>query len=140
MRRLGAILVLAIAGLFPLVRYQPNTDAATRASPALQPDTSASPTPSSDAGGKSVDGSLVQTEYGPYQVRVVFSGTKITDVQLITEPSDRHSRRIADSAAPTLRQEALQGQSANLDSVSGATATSDAYAESLQAAIDSQGR
>ncbi|MCI2420365.1 FMN-binding protein [Saccharopolyspora sp. K220] len=139
MRRFGAILALAVAGLFPLVRYQPSSDAAMRASPAPQSDASAAPPSSAGDVGKSVDGSLVRTEYGPYQVRVMFVGAKITDVQLITEPADRHSKRIASRAAPTLRQEALRAQSANLDAVSGATTTSEAYATSLQAAIDARG-
>jgi uncharacterized protein with FMN-binding domain len=83
-----------------------------------------------------VEGSTVDTEFGPYQVQVVFTGNKITDVRLITEPSDPHSQRIAANAAPTLREEALQAQNATIDTVSGATTTSEAYAQSLQAAID----
>jgi len=39
-----------------------------------------------------------------------------------------------------LREEALQSQNAKIDTVSGATITSQAYAQSLQAAIDSNGR
>ncbi|WP_347405358.1 ferric reductase-like transmembrane domain-containing protein [Micromonospora sp. WMMD980] len=41
-----------------------------------------------------------------------------------------------DYAVPILRQEALTAQSARIDSVSGATVTSDGYRESLQSAID----
>ena len=47
--------------------------------------------------------------------------------------------RISRAAAPILREEALQAQSANIDTVSGATYTSEAYAQSLQAALDSAG-
>lgn len=61
---------------------------------------------------KTVTGSMVNTPFGPYQVQVVFTNTTIADVQLITEPGDRHSQRIAASAAPILRQEALQAQNA----------------------------
>ena len=43
------------------------------------------------------------------------------------------------AAAPILREEALQANSANIDTVSGATYTSLAYAQSLQAALDSAG-
>ena len=39
-------------------------------------------------------------------------------------------------AAPTLRREALAAQSAKIDTVSGATYTSEGYRQSLQAAID----
>ena len=38
---------------------------------------------------------------------------------------------------PLLREQALQAQSANIDGISGATYTSAAYQESLQAALDS---
>ena len=38
-------------------------------------------------------------------------------------------------ALPLLRQAALQAQSANVDMVSGATYTSEAFVESLQAAL-----
>lgn len=140
MRKALAAVVLTIAGLIPLLRYHPDSTApaATSAAPAV-PGTSApaSPAPS---GSRTVDGATVDTEFGPYQVRVTFAGTRITDVRLITEPGDRHSRRIAAGAEPTLRQEALTAQSASIDTVSGATATSEAYAQSLQAAIDGGGR
>ena len=117
----------------------PHIDTAAPALPkvgAIAPAPSGLPAPSRQ---KTVDGSIVDTEFGPYQVQVVFTGNKITDVQLITEPSDRHSQRIAANAAPTLRVEALQAQSARIDTVSGATTTSEAYAQSLQAAIDGKG-
>ena len=145
MRRVCAVVALTIAGLIPLLRYHPSPSApastAVHASASPQIGTAARapsglPTPSRQ---KIVDGSTVNTEFGPYQVRVVFTGNNITDVQLITEPSDRHSQRIAANAAPTLRVEALQAQSARIDTVSGATTTSEAYAQSLQAAIDGNG-
>jgi uncharacterized protein with FMN-binding domain len=40
-----------------------------------------------------------------------------------------------DAAEPLLRQEALRAQSAQIDVLSGATYTSDAYAQSLQSAL-----
>ena len=52
-------------------------------------------------------------------------------------PTDRsRSASISSQAAPILREEALQAQDANIDIVSGATYTSEGYAESLQAALD----
>jgi uncharacterized protein with FMN-binding domain len=44
--------------------------------------------------------------------------------------------QISASAAPILRQEALQAQSAQIDMVSGATYTSEGYQQSLQGALD----
>ena len=42
-------------------------------------------------------------------------------------------------AAPMLRQESLTAQSARIDIVSGATYTSEGYAQSLQSALDQAG-
>jgi uncharacterized protein with FMN-binding domain len=56
-------------------------------------------------------------------------------------PSDKpKSARISQAAGPRLRQEALSAQSANIDVVSGATYTSEGYAQSLQGALDQIGR
>ena len=55
-------------------------------------------------------------------------------------PSDRaRSRYISSIAGPELRQEALQARSANIDVISGATYTSESYAQSLQGALDQAG-
>lgn len=82
-------------------------------------------------------GDAVDMEYGTVQVQITVRGTRITDVEALQLPdSSRQSRQINDYAAPQLRQEALDAQSANIDTVSGATYTSDAYRESLQSAID----
>ena len=52
--------------------------------------------------------------------------------------SYEHSRSqfISQQAGPLLQQEALQAQSAQIDIVSGATYTSESYAQSLQSALD----
>jgi uncharacterized protein with FMN-binding domain len=82
-------------------------------------------------------GSVVTTRFGPVQVQVTISGGAITDVTALQMPSrDGHSQQIAELAEPILRQEALQAQSARIDLLSGATYTSEAYAESLQSALD----
>jgi uncharacterized protein with FMN-binding domain len=97
------------------------------------------PTAQADTSGKTVTGPEVDTRYGPVQVEVTVSGGKVTDVVAVQLPSGGHSGRISNNVAPILRQEALQAQSANIDTVSGATYTSEAYAQSLQAALDSAG-
>jgi uncharacterized protein with FMN-binding domain len=141
MRRAAIALVLTAAGLVPLLRYHPSvatvSSAASTPSSTGNTNTASPPTSASGASGtRTVTGSEVETEFGPYRVQATFNGSTITDVQIIETPQDRRSQRIAESAAPTLRQEALQAQSAKIDTVSGATATSEAYAQSLQAAID----
>ena len=86
-----------------------------------------------------VTGPEVDNEFGPVQVEITVSGGKLVDVVAIQLPSGGRSGRISRAAAPILREEALQAQSANIDTVSGATYTSLAYAQSLQAALDSAG-
>jgi uncharacterized protein with FMN-binding domain len=83
------------------------------------------------------DGDVVNTRYGPVQVQVQIADGTVSDVAVVQYPSsDSKSERISARALPTLRTEALTAQSATIDTVSGATYTSEGYAESLQAALD----
>lgn len=85
------------------------------------------------------EGAVYNTPYGPMQVSATISGGKITSVDWLQLPSDRHSQRINDYAAPQLVQEALEVQSANVTSISGASYTSEGFKNSLQAALDDAG-
>jgi uncharacterized protein with FMN-binding domain len=95
------------------------------------------PAQSLPSGSRTVTGPAVDTPFGPVQVRVSFSGGRITDVQAVQTPN-AHMRSVAINqyATPILHQEVLSAQSASVDLVSGATWTSEAYVQSLQAAID----
>jgi len=85
-------------------------------------------------------GSTVQTRYGPVQVSVTFTAKKITAVQALQVPSGHQtSVMINNYAAPILAQEAVAANSAKIDTVSGATFTSQAYKTSLQSAITQLG-
>ena len=109
------------------------------------PATAAAPAPSRAPGGAgaagttTVDGPVVDTRFGPVQVRIDVAAGRIADVVALQLPTGRHSGQISSYSEPILRQEALQAQSAHIDTVSGATYTSDAYAQSLQAALDKAG-
>ncbi|HEY2702483.1 MAG TPA: FMN-binding protein [Candidatus Dormibacteraeota bacterium] len=101
----------------------------------------ATPAPSPAGGSHLRDGRYsgedVSMRYGDVQVRVVVSGGRITDVQAVQLPSDRsRSAYISQVAGPMLHDEVLTAQSAQIDTISGATYTSDAYAQSVQAALD----
>jgi uncharacterized protein with FMN-binding domain len=86
---------------------------------------------------RTVAGPSVETdEWGPVQVTIIVKGKKITDVQTASPHSKRRSAFINDQAVPLLRQEVLQVQSAQINIISGATQTSDAFGQSLQAAIN----
>ncbi|MER6419601.1 FMN-binding protein [Streptomyces sp. NPDC001137] len=133
MKRAIPVVVLSIAGLVPVWRYEPSVGGtASTAEPASTPSASASAGTSS---GTVVKGTTIQTEKGPVQVQVTFSGEKITAVKMLQQPN--HPQTAA--AVPKLVAETLKAQSADIDTVSGATITSEAYKKSLQAAIDSNG-
>ncbi len=74
--------------------------------------------------------------YGNVQVQVTILNGKITDVIFLDYPQDRrNSIVINNEAMPYLKQETIQAQSANIDIVSGATATSEAFQQSLASAL-----
>ncbi len=79
----------------------------------------------------------MDTRFGPVQVQVSVAGGKVTAATVLQVPNqDRHDQMINSRAVPILNAEAVSAQSAKIDAVSGATVTSDAYAESLQSALD----
>jgi uncharacterized protein with FMN-binding domain len=109
--------------------------------PSPSPSDSSAPTPSPSSGTGLKDGTYtgqdVFTQFGDVQVKVTISGGKITDVQALQLPFDRpRSQEISHYVGQPLHDEVLQAQSAQIDIISGATYTSDAYAQSVQAALD----
>ena len=85
---------------------------------------------------RTIQGPSVGMQWGPIQVTVKVKGKKIIDISA-TYPTERpRSQFINEQAIPMLRQEVLQLQSAQIDLIGGATMTSEAYAQSLQAALD----
>lgn len=126
MKRAVPVLLLTVAGLVPLWRFEatPETVAVDVPLP--------SGTPSGSA--ETVSGSLVRTSHGDVQVQVTFEGDRITAVTMLKQPGSAPTRR----AVPLLIEGTLTAQSADVDTVSGATTTSEAYVTSLQAAIDAK--
>jgi uncharacterized protein with FMN-binding domain len=81
-------------------------------------------------------GTDFQTPFGPVQVQVTLGNGRITAVQALHYPSsDPHSSAISQYAIPRLVQATLQAQSAQVDTVSGATFTSQAFMQSVQSAL-----
>ncbi|HWH10638.1 MAG TPA: FMN-binding protein [Solirubrobacteraceae bacterium] len=86
----------------------------------------------------SYTGQAVDTRYGTVQVAVTVGGGRITGVNFLALPEDRQrSQVISSEATPLLRSEALQAQSGNVNLLSGATYTSEGFAQSLQSALAS---
>ncbi|MET8157299.1 FMN-binding protein [Sphaerisporangium sp. NPDC005289] len=95
---------------------------------------------SSGGNGRVVAGDAADTRWGPVQVEVTLSGRKVTAIRVLRSPDgNRRDIVINERALPILEQEALAAQSAQIDTVSGATYTSEGYARSLQSALDKAG-
>lgn len=76
-------------------------------------------------------------QYGVVQIRIVAEGGKIVSATALSAPSSNgRDQAINGQAIPILDREVVQAGSANVDAVSGATYTSNAYRQSVQAAID----
>lgn len=145
MRRALPAIAASAAALTWLLHAQGVVDAGVDSSPSTVDDLSAAATgsgaeaapTSSDAARTTVDGPTVDTRYGPVQVEVVLAGSQVVEVRVLQSPSDaRRSVSINERAVPLLNEQVLSAQSAQIDGVSGATYTTDAYEESLQAALD----
>ncbi|MEU8753438.1 FMN-binding protein [Streptomyces chartreusis] len=106
----------------------------TSSAPSAPKTTAAAPTT------RTVTGSTAETKYGPVQVRITLTGSRITEATAVRSPDETaRSRDINSTAVPKLNQETLQAQSADVDTVSGATYTSAGYRQSLQSALDRAG-
>ncbi|MBI1794963.1 MAG: FMN-binding protein [Chloroflexi bacterium] len=117
---------------------------ASSANTVPQPASSSNPAPAANQTSSSTykngtfTGPQVDAYYGIVQVEAIVQNGKIADVQFLEYPNERQtSVRINSIAMPYLQQEAVQAQSANVDLVSGATLTSQAFIMSLQSALNS---
>jgi uncharacterized protein with FMN-binding domain len=97
-------------------------------------------TSAEDDHGRTVTGPVVENRYGNDQVRITLSGTRIVKAVALELPQERAQSTLrsdkVDAAYSGTSGQVVQRQSANLDTVSGATYTSNSYKQSLQAAID----
>ncbi|WP_330271414.1 FMN-binding protein [Lentzea sp. NBC_00516] len=162
MKRAIPVLALSVAGLVPVWIYSPGaahegeinevaaaptqeqqqtttqqtvpktTGSAPKATGAAPKTTTPQQQTQQQAQNRTVPGPAVNTSEGTVQVQVTLQGTKIIDVKALRAPNSDPTRM----ALPLLRQSALKAQSADIDTVSGATATSEGYQKSLQAALD----
>lgn len=116
----------------------PATTPTTRSSgPATTP-TSQPPVPSTTGG--TVSGSAVgpveQYGYGQLSVRVTIVNGRITALDTATlQTAESYSQQLATQVIPMLRSEILKAQSLQVNAISGATYTSEAYGTSVQAAL-----
>jgi len=159
MRRIVTAILSTVSTLVLIFGYHTSTnDAAVSASPVVQQPSSSGSTStsrSSKQSGSSTSkpsqpskasratsaaaftGDVAGTRWGPVQVRITVRGGKVTRAQAVQYPQGTSTdAQINGNALPILDQEVVQKQSASIDTVSGATVTSDGYLQSLQSAID----
>ena len=122
--------LLGLLFLYPTSTNRTDSPSATAAKPGV-----VSTGPSS--GVLTVNGTSAGTRYGPVQVRVTIRSHRLVAVTALVYPSSgRRDQEISSFALPQLDREAIAAQNAQIDTVSGATFTSDGYRRSLQSALD----
>jgi hypothetical protein len=163
------VVALSIAGFIAVWRFEPGppvqNTAVAQAPPAVTapstPSTSAPP-PSTSAGGPTggtsssapppsappsstpdsanatvtTQGTPEWSTYGTVQVQVTFTGSRMAAITLLQAPDGGRAL----TALPKLQEAAIEAQSADIDTVTGATETSESYKTSLQAAINARGK
>lgn len=81
-------------------------------------------------------GPVVDAYYGLIQIQAIVRGGRLMGIRVLKYPSDRQtSVYINRQALPMLQDEVVSAQSENVDIVSGATLTSEAFIMSLGAAL-----
>ena len=156
MRRIVTAILSTITAVVLIFGYHTSTNnTAAAASPVVQqpaPPSSAPPSRSGKKSGSSTPspspaskpspattytGGVADTRWGPVQVQITVRGHKITRARAVQYPQGAsNDAQINGYALPVLDQEVVQKQCAAIDTVSGATVTSDGYLQSLQSAID----
>jgi uncharacterized protein with FMN-binding domain len=139
-------IIVILVGLYVLFANtqgnMTNTDGATPT-----PGTTPTPETSPDAGtrtGQYKDGTytgiVANAFYGNIQVVATITGGKITSVSVPVYPDHPgHTTQVTDATIPVLKQEAITAQGANVQIVSGATQDSQAFQQSLAAALAQAG-
>jgi uncharacterized protein with FMN-binding domain len=159
MRRVVLVFMSTVTTLMLLFGYHTSTNNGSLvSSPMVQTPAATDPAPSSrtsSGGGSSTakpspgttsspavaaasyTGGVADTRWGPVQVRITVRGGKITRARAVQYPQGTNiDAQINNYALPILDQEVVQKQSVSIDTISGATVTSDGYLQSLQSAID----
>jgi uncharacterized protein with FMN-binding domain len=91
------------------------------------------------AGGptRQATGKLIQYGYGELSVTVTVQGSQITGISVpVLRTAEPYSQQLAAQVLPMLKSEVLASHSPRINAVSGATYTSQAYAYSIQSALD----
>jgi uncharacterized protein with FMN-binding domain len=159
MKRVALAIVSTVAALVLLLSFKTHSTSVAAPSAAASSTSSAatgSSSSRSDSSGRSsgtsrtkssissaaktYTGSAVETQYGPVQVQVTIKSGTITAANAVDYPtSDPRDAQINAYAIPALNSETTAANSAQIDTISGASYTSAGYISSLQSALDKAG-
>lgn len=87
---------------------------------------------------REITGPAVSFQWGTLQVAIKVAGTRVVDAWAVTAPGGS-SQLFTQQSVPTLRSSTIAAQSADIATVSGASATSAAWKQSLAAALAEAG-
>lgn len=120
------------------VGVQPGTPAPEAAHHVHDEDAGAPPPPEPPGPGETVvNGAVVTTPFGPLQVQIRLLDRRIVAAHAIVFPREGLADKAVNYyAVPLLQEATIEVQSAQIDTVSGATETSEGYRHSLQSALD----
>ncbi|MGW7165883.1 FMN-binding protein, partial [Streptomyces sp. NPDC054884] len=138
LRRVVLATAATVSGVVLLLSLKPSSDPG--AAQAAAPGAGAAQEAAQGGAGAVVSGTMTgdaaQTQYGAVQVRITVVENKITKAEAVQAPKGGTSTQKTELAVPKLNAAVVARQSANIDTVSGATYTSEGYRKSLQSAID----
>ena len=141
MRKALAALVVTAVAVVLLASYDTKPPATFNPNSALRrPAERAAATPAPrprPPGTISGRGPLLTTPFSTIQVQAWVHRGRLVDVKtLYLTGNDAHTNALNKRAEPILRREALEAGSADIDTVTGATYTSESWRDSLAAAIE----
>jgi uncharacterized protein with FMN-binding domain len=127
-----AVVLLAAYDTKPPMTFNPN-------SALRRPAERATPTPTPrprPPGTTTAKGPLLATPFSSIQVQAWVHRGRLVDVKTLSlTGADVHTNALNARAEPILRREALEAGSADIDTVTGATGTSESWIHSLAGAI-----
>lgn len=134
----AAVVLLARFETEPPRTYNPNSALGPVRTPRALAQQFATPAPRrSGEGARSYLGPALTTPFSAIQVRAFITGRRLTGIETALLSGDGpHTEALNARAEPILRESALKAGSADVDTVSGATSTSEIWLRSLQGAID----
>ena len=141
---IGVAIILAVGGYFwwsmKGTTVPPTTSTTSIPSETTNPTATIPPTiiPPVVSGYKdgTYTGAVADSIYGAVQVRVTITGGKIVTVNVPKYPNDGgNNTKVSNMSIPVLKQETIAAQSAQVDIVSEATQTSEAFQQSLASAL-----